>query len=230
MGDAMEFARPEAAVRRRHHVLLAFLMVVAALVPAAPSRADDAWFPIARAATLKSQALLEDRPWAVSVFGGYLFSTTFIETYRSPSHLKLRDDAVVGALVQRRIARLHPHLELELEGGLLYRTHEALWEIHGLLVLRWDYFPWNDIVYTTFAIASGPSYTFGLSQQEKLRSDDGRTSMFLNNLSPEFTFALPEKPHLMLFIRHHHRSAVFGAIKGLNVSIDYGVVGLRWRF
>jgi hypothetical protein len=211
--------------------MLSFAMVLAAIIPAAPGHADDQpLFPIAHAATLKSRALLEDRPWTVSVFGGYLFSTTFIETYRSPSRVKLQDDAVVGGLVQRRVARLLPHLDLELEGGLIYRTTEALWEIHGLIVLRWDYFPWNDFVYTTFAVATGPSYTFGLSQQEKLRSDDGRTSMFLNNFSPEITFALPDKPHLMLFIRHHRRSAVFGAIKGLNVSIDYGVVGFRLRF
>lgn len=229
----MSLRRPKVAARRRGggRRALVFAALAATLVPPAASRAEEtSWFPIARAATLKSRALLEERPWAVSVFGGYLFSTTFIETYRSPSHISLKDDGVVGALAQRRLFALHPHLDLEVEGGLVYRTSEALWEIHGLVVLRWDYFPWNDLVYTTFAVASGPSYTFGLSQQEKLRSNDGRTSMFLNNFSPELTFALPDKPHIMLFIRHHHRSAVFGAIKGLNVSIDYGVVGLRLRF
>ena len=97
------------------------------------------------------------------------------------------------------------------------------------LVMRWEYFPWNDHLYTNFRVgAAGLSY---LAQESPLE-DTGRGAAQLNYFAFfELTFARPEDKSLELFLRHQHRCTFYNSFDdNYSNGSDFLTIGIRKRF
>lgn len=121
------------------------------------------------------------------------------------------------------------HVYIEGEAGTSVRLgDEHLMEGWGAAYLRFDDFPWNDIIYTTVAVNTGVSFLNKDSQFEQKR-DSSKGSQLLHYMGPEITFASPNNKNLELLVRWHHRSGVFGLFDGVYAGSTFVAGGVRFR-
>jgi hypothetical protein len=97
-------------------------------------------------------------------------------------------------------------------------------------VVRWGGFPWNHLVQTDLRLAPlGVSYTSEVGPLE--RGPGGQGSNFLNFLMIEAAFSSPHNPADELFMRLHHRCAVYDLLNNYGANgQDFFAVGYRKRF
>lgn len=164
-------------------------------------------------------------PWAVTLYGGVFMNKTLGEMF---SFQFDPQDSYIGVLaVSREIATLTKHIRFELEGQVAKNFGEQNnWELNALVVGRWVTFPWNDYVYTTFALGDGISYATSVPKLEK--ELEGTSEQLLNYLMFELTLSPPQHPAWAFVMRVHHRSALFGLYGhgGSNVL----AAGIKYRF
>lgn len=179
---------------------------------------------------------------SVTAWFGQATNTVFTQTIYSPWTAEMVDLYFVGGSVSYRLGTLgdvlfDPHLgslgqdvTIEIEGGLNYHFgSENLGEGWAALYFRYDGFPWNDYVYTTFAINTGLSMLSENSDFERSRSDD-QSVQLLHYFSPEITVADPEHKDLEFVLRLHHRSGMFGLFDGIWNGSSFVTGGIRYRF
>jgi len=173
------------------------------------------------------QTLEAKEDWAVTVYGASQLRGDIWETFYSPDF----DTSYyfMALAVSRKIYSFTKHLDLELEGqGVKHMGDQHHWEFNGLFTLRWLTFPWNKYIITTFAVGDGLSYA---TRTPKLEEEiHGKTSLFLNYLMVELTFALPEFPQWSLVWRVHHRSGIFGFFEGVEGASNALGVGLKYNW
>jgi hypothetical protein len=182
-------------------------------------------------------------PNAVTFLVGQAVDTDFTQIITEPWTVEFVDLTMVGAAVSTRLGTLNElfgsgdtggigdDIAVELEGGASYRFgEESLGELWGALYFRYDGFGWNDTVYTTVAINTGLSILSETSEFERDRSSNGQTSLLLNYLAPEITFADPDNKDLELVFQLHHRSGIFGLIGDVSGGSTFISTGLRFRF
>ncbi len=180
---------------------------------------------------------------SIMIFGGVASETNFTELMFSPWSTHLNPIGVVGASYSHRLGTVNElvgdiglgHIgedfTIEAEGGTSFRFgDENLGEAWAALYLRYDGLPWNDTVYTTVGANTGVSVLTNLSDFEAWRDSNGKSSVLLHYLAPEFTFADPENKDLELVIRLHHRSGVFGLFDGVVSGSTFISAGVRMRF
>lgn len=180
---------------------------------------------------------------SVMVFGGVASETNFTDLMISPWNTEVNAIGVVGASYSHRLGTVNElfgdiglgHIgddfTIEAEGGVSARFgDEELGEAWAALYLRYDGLPWNDTVYTTIGANTGISVLTNLSDFEAWRDSNGKSSVLLHYLAPEFTFADPENKDLELVIRLHHRSGVFGLFDGVVSGSTFLSAGIRVRF
>jgi hypothetical protein len=95
-------------------------------------------------------------------------------------------------------------------------------------VFRWQPFPWDRYLDTSFAIGEGLSYATDDPEIETEKHD--RTSRVLNYLMLELAVAVPQQPRWTLFGRVHHRSGVFGLFDGVTGGSNVVGAGIRYTF
>jgi hypothetical protein len=165
--------------------------------------------------------------WAVTVYGASQMRSDIWKTFYSPEF----DTSYyfVALAVSRKIYSFTKHIDLELEGqGVKHMGNQHHWEFNGLFALRWLTFPWNKYIITTFAIGDGLSYA---TRTPKLEEEiHGKSSLFLNYLMVELTFALPETPQWSLVLRLHHRSGVRGLFDDIEGASNALGIGLKYKF
>jgi len=153
------------------------------------------------------------------------------------------DSGVFAFALSREFAALRYNgtdiLGFEAEAGAAKRfgdqTEAEYW---AALYLRWKWFPWNDVVKTSFAVSTGLNYASGISAYERGVSGNGTGSPLLHFFSPEITFALPDQPDRELVLRMHHRSGIqddkglpgFAIFNYADSGSTFATVGLRYRF
>ncbi|TYB81416.1 hypothetical protein [Maritimibacter fusiformis] len=151
------------------------------------------------------------------------------------------DTGLVGGAYSRRLASFGYEpwgdlFDIEAELGIAQRFGDQdETEVWGALYFRWKAFPWNSLLYTTVGVSTGLSYASGVSDWEKGTSGTNEGSRLLHYLSPEITFALPDRRDRELVFRFHHRSGggdffasdIFNHADG---GSNYATVGLRFRF
>jgi len=129
--------------------------------------------------------------------------------------------------VSREIGTLTKHLRFEVEGQIAKHFREEWnWEFNALIVGRWVTFPWNDSVYTTFAVGEGLSYATQVPTLEKQLQ--GTSEQTLNYMMFELTLSPPQHREWALVTRIHHRSALFGAFG--NGDSNMVCAGIKYRF
>jgi hypothetical protein len=148
--------------------------------------------------------------WFLTAYGGAHAQDDFNDVVTlQPS---FEDNAYIGVVaLARELWHYKKYLSFELEGQVAkHFNKDTHWEIVGVLIGRWHYFPWNKYVDTSFAVGDGVSYYTDVSEVEKEDDDDAQRT--LNYLLLELALGLPEYPKWDFVLRLHHRSSVFGLI------------------
>ena len=157
--------------------------------------------------------------------------------FTAPWNYKWGDSEFLGGAVSRRLVRFGDAFDIEAEAGVGQRfrsLHES--EAWVALYGRWRAFPWNDRLRTTVAISTGLNYASAVPRYEEIRTQVKGGSHLMHYLSPEITFGLPDQPNWDLVFRLHHRSGgreywgPVGIFNGTGGGVQYGEIGLRYRF
>lgn len=167
---------------------------------------------------IPASAFCGEADWSIGGYGGKYYDTM-------PAGLTQRDARFLGQYMvaltaSRTIWRSEAlPLSLELDGMIGQQFGLAsLSEIAIAPVLRWSSFPWKNILQTDFRTGPlGISYTTSVSPLERGR--EGKGSRTLNFLFIEFAFSLPHAQSKEVFVRLHHRCAIYDLVN------DYGANG-----
>jgi hypothetical protein len=178
----------------------------------------------------------------VAVYGGKYVDTPMrsvfgLKGFTAPWNWDLDEHYILATALSRRLLSIYA-LDIEPEVGVAQRfggMHET--EAWAALYFRWTAFPWNDVVRTTIGISTGLTLTSGVNKIEEARGEVPGGSRLLHFLSPEITFALPDRPDVELMVRFHHRSGggdfLLGdteIFKGVTGGAQFITTGLRYRF
>ena len=139
-----------------------------------------------------------------------------------------KNSYLTAVTLARRIGRYKKMASFEVEGQVVKHFNiQDNWEINALIIARWEEFPWDKYVDTSFAFGIGGSYATAEPEVEIMA--DGATSRFLVYLAYELALGLPEYPNIALIIRIHHRSGAWGLVAGKGGS-NTPCIGLKYRF
>lgn len=107
---------------------------------------------------------------------------------------------------------------------------DSLTEIAFAPVLRWSSFPWKDTLQTDLRLGPlGLSYTSKVSSLEL--APEGKGSQTLNFLMIELAFSRPQDKSREVFMRLHHRCAVYDLLNNYGANgEDFLSFGYRVRF
>jgi hypothetical protein len=122
-------------------------------------------------------------------------------------------------------------MSLEIDGMVGQQFGiDALTEIAVAPVLRWSSFPWNNVLQTDLRLAPlGLSYTSKVSSLEL--GTEGKGSRMLNLLLIELAFSRPQHKSGEVFVRLHHRCAVYDLLNNYGANgEDFLAFGYRHRF
>lgn len=173
-------------------------------------------------------AVNERDHWYLTCYGGAVSADTIIDVMSGNADYGGSYNLIAAAL-GREIGRFGEHVSFELEGqAVKHFGGEDYLEFNGVIVGRWQTFPWKEHVKTSVAVGEGLSYATDIPEVE--RKDHNNVSRLLNYLSFETAFSLPEIPQWSLIVRLHHRSGVFGLFKGVYGASNALCAGIRYDF
>ncbi len=119
---------------------------------------------------------------------------------------------------------------LTFEWESLYAKHWGTSEFHELgtaIYARWNRFPWNSYIKTSFAVGIGPSIT---SKAAFYEPNKGLRSRVLMQLNFEINLYSPADPRWALLFRIQHRSGVFNLINSVRGGSNFLTIGIRRQF
>jgi hypothetical protein len=168
----------------------------------------------------------DDAPNAVTGFAAMLTGNNF-EDFFAPTDIRFRDTYLAGAGYSRRLTRFFDKLDIEALGQTAVHFGQAhQWEFDAALVARWTYFPWNDVVRTSFAFGLGPSYETQTPPEEIALH--GQSEQWLGFWLAELTVGPPDSLWSGV-LRLHHRSTAFGLF-GKTGGSNWLALGIRREF
>ncbi len=192
-----------------------------------------AWFGLMMALVLPHPAAAgegiastKDRPSAITGFGGLMTDNDWQESFQ-PWTLNFRDSTVVGLAASHVIGRFDHRLGFEIEGQVVrHFGDQNHWEFNLPIIVRWEAFPWDEVVDTSLALGIGPSYASEIPKVEAANTGGG--DRLLVYWMVEIEAGPPDKGWSAIF-RLHHRSGAFGLVAPEGKS-NVLVIGLRQRF
>jgi hypothetical protein len=170
----------------------------------------------------------EEKLYSLNIYTGQMttnsFGTLLIHCY-DPD---FKNSYLTAVTLARRIGSYKKMASFELEGQIVKHFNmQNHWEINALITARWEEFPWDKYVDTSFAFGLGGSYATAKPEIEILV--EGNTSRFLVYFTYELALGLPEYPDVALIIRIHHRSGAWGLVADEGGS-NTPCIGLKYRF
>lgn len=177
--------------------------------------------PVARAA---------EPDWSLGLYGGKFYDTEPAGlTQGKARFLNQHLIAVTGSKTVWRAQDWPLSLEIDAMVGQQFGI-DALTEVAVAPVLRWSRFPWNDTLQTDLRLGPlGLSYTSKVSSLE--RGPEGKGSQTLNFLMIELAFSRPQDKSQEVFVRLHHRCAVYDLLNNYGANgEDFLSFGYRVRF
>lgn len=176
-----------------------------------------------------------DGDCAVAVYGGTYVENSMerilLTDPEPPWTWDYRDDHILALTLSRQVATLGRGFTVEAEVGLGKRFgRQSETEVWGAAYLRYQGFPWDRFLVTSVAVSTGLNYASDISDVERNRARDDTGDRLMHFFSPEITFALPEAPDREILFRLHHRSGVFGLVSDAWGGVQYGSIGIRYRF
>jgi hypothetical protein len=174
--------------------------------------------------------LCAEPDWSLGVYGGqYYDSEPAGFVHGNANFLNQYIFALTGSRTLWRSATLP--LSLELDGMIGQQWGKAsVSEIAVAPVLRWSGFPWNSILQTDLRFGPiGVSYTDSVSPLE--RGEGGEGAQTLNFLMAELGFSRPQSKSDEIFLRLHHRCAIYDILNNYGANgEDFFALGYRRRF
>ena len=169
---------------------------------------------------------------AITVFGGRYANEELFSRILLFQGLDLQDSYMAAAAYSYRIGQWPRQVRWEVEGQVVRHFEgQDNWELNGLMIARWEAFPWSHVVPTSLAIGEGFSYALSVPELEDLiLAPEGGTSQFLNYLLFELTLGLLPWEGWSVVSRIHHRSGIFGLINGVEEASNFITFGLRYQF
>ena len=184
------------------------------------------WVPGAFAESENEDIETPEYKWFFTLYGGPHVQPDF-EHALTFQWEDVEDTYIVVAALAREFWRYKQWISFELEGQVgKFFGDEHQWQFNGLLIGRWNYFPWDKYIDTSFGFGEGLSYNTEVSDIEE--EDDEDAGKWLNYILVELTFGLPKYPRWDLVYRVHHRSSVKGII-GAGGS-NYVTLGFKYAF
>ena len=176
-----------------------------------------------------------DGDCAVAVYGGTYVENSMerilLTDPEPPWTWDYRDDHILALTLSRQVATLGRGFTVEAEVGLGKRFgRQSETEVWGAAYLRYLGFHWDRFLVTSVAVSTGLNYASDISDVERNRARDDTGDRLMHFFSPEITFALPEAPDREILFRLHHRSGVFGLVSDAWGGVQYGSIGIRYRF
>lgn len=175
-----------------------------------------------------SQGVEIEPDWTVFAYGGKWSDNRYGEIIRTTT--ELRDSHLWVAGMSRSLIRFYPHLQLEGEWNLGRHTgRQDHFEMNAALSLRWNTFPWDDYLDTSFAHGIGPSYAFSRPPIED--DSDKKAERLLLFMQTELAVSPPAPggSRWAWFVRIHHRSGIFGVLSDASGS-NFLTTGIRFKF
>ena len=178
-------------------------------------------------------------PGSISLFGGVSVGDASLSDL-AINHGSIQTDEVgkggfVGAAMSRQLVRFWDYFWLEAEAGAGFRfepSHDYYSpEAWGAIFLRFDGFPWNDVLRTSVGVSTGLNVVAELPPSETKYGQKSIPSgaVLQHYLAPEIAFSWPDKPEDELFIRIHHRSTGYGLFWNTSTGSNVVAIGLRFR-
>lgn len=150
-------------------------------------------------------------------------------TIREPFNWQQTDERIGVVAVGTKITELLSGA-MTLEWEALYGDHWGTDDFHELganIYARWNRFPWNQFLRTTFAVGMGPSIT---SKAAHYEPHNGTKSRVLLQLNFEINIYSPSKPQWALLFRIQHRSGVYKWINDVRGGSNFLTIGVRKNF
>jgi hypothetical protein len=164
--------------------------------------------------------------WFLTVYGGAHAQDDIGDVFSFKAKFEDNDYIAVAALA-REFWHYKKFISFEVEGQIgKHFNNDTFWEFNGLIIGRWQAFPWNKYVDTSVAVGDGLSHYSQVSKVEK--EDDEDAQRTLNYLMFELALGLPRYPRWDLVVRIHHRSSIFG-LYGAGGS-NYVCGGIKFSF
>ncbi len=176
-------------------------------------------------------------PWAVMGYYGKMTRNTLGQVLGFG--YKIGNETLYSIEFGKRLSRQNMFMHffqpifntISIVGNFTYRDDRVgpIYEFNPYISFRWERFPWNRYVPTTFAIGEGLSYDTKVPYREAENSNQG-TKRLMNYLSFELTLGIPKFPHWQILWRIHHRSGVYGLYDAGNSGSTAVGLGLRYMF
>jgi hypothetical protein len=179
---------------------------------------------------LAPQAQAEESGWSIGVYGGkYYDSEPAGFTQGRANFLNQHLLALTASKTVWRSESMPLSLEIDAMLGQQFGL-DSLTEIAVAPMLRWSSFPWNHVLQTDLRLAPlGLSYTSKVSSLEL--GTEGKGSRMLNLLLIELAFSRPQHKSSEVFVRLHHRCAVYDLLNNYGANgEDFLAFGYRHRF
>jgi len=188
--------------------------------------------PLAVTCFLLPSARAESRQsdWSMGVYGGQYYDSEpagFIEG--RANYLNQNLLALTASKTVWRSSTLPMSVEIDAMLGQQWGL-ASLQEIAVAPVLRWSGFPWNEVLQTDLRLGPlGVSYTTEVGPLE--RGTGGQGSRWLNFLMIELAVSRPTQPADEVFIRLHHRCAIYDLVNNYGANgEDFLTFGYRRHF
>jgi hypothetical protein len=170
----------------------------------------------------------EEKLYSLNIYAGQMTTNrigSLLIHFYDPD---FKNSYLTAVTLARRIGTYKNMASFEVEGQVVKHFNiQNHWEINALITARWEEFPWDKYVDTSFAFGVGGSYATAEPEIEILRSN--ATSRFLVYWMTELALGLPEYPDTALIIRIHHRSGAWGLVADKGGS-NTPCIGLKYRF
>jgi len=147
----------------------------------------------------------------------------------------LGEGGFAGVAVSRQLVRFWQYwwLEAEMGAGFRFEPSQDYYspEAWAAIYLKFDGFPWNDMLRTSVGISTGLNWVSELPPSETGYGEDDipDSAVLQHYLSPEIAFSLPDNPQDELFVRIHHRSTGYGLFWNTSTGSNMVTIGLRFR-
>lgn len=131
--------------------------------------------------------------------------------------------------VGKQIRHPYDSLYIDVEGQVgRHAGIQGHQEVVGVLVARWEYFPWDHELDTSFSAGEGLSWASEVPVHETNAGDN--SARLLNYVLFDIAVSPWREKRWEGFFRVHHRSGIFGTFSDVYGASNFVGFGVRYRY